>query len=254
MARQISLRRVLFFALIAIVLVPMRVSDAAGDAHWQPLLDAVFETNNLEMAILILVNDNNVPVSDIIAKSREMGFGNTRIANALVDTKLSCEQVIIEALQNNMPAHAIFNSDKICGDEYGYTPDAILRFLVEKLRFIKMAEEDLGKKEENTEIKQKNLKILLAVCKSMMASKDYTKYDIMYNLCQADASNKTISEAAERFDVSTAIIFKACPRHAEYGHAYISHELPEEAHIIIGVDHLTIDDNAGRGVISPKRP
>ncbi|MCD6584129.1 MAG: hypothetical protein J7K96_00025 [Desulfobacteraceae bacterium] len=252
MFRQFYL--MMIFSILFSCMVPVNVLAAADDSHWTPLLDAVFETNNLEMAVLILVNDNNIPVSDIIVKAREMGFGNTRIANALVDSKLSCKQVIIEVLQNKMPPKAIFNSDKICGEEYGHTPESILRLLVKELRFINMEEEDLGKKEKNTKIKQKNLKILLAVCKSMMAGKNYTKYDIMYHLCLADASNETISEAAKRFDVPTATTFKACPRHAEYGHAYISHELPEEAHIIIGVDHLTIDDNSGKGVISPKRP
>jgi hypothetical protein len=51
-----------------------------------------------------------------------------------------------------------------------------------------------------------------------------------------------------------ATALKACPKHAEYGHAYISHELPQEAHIVIGVDHKTLDDSAGRGIISPKTP
>jgi hypothetical protein len=221
---------------------------------WQPLLDIAFEQNDLEMAVLVLTNDNNVPISDIIVKASEKGFGYTRIVDALVETKLSCEQVIIEALQNNVPPRAIFNSDKICGEAYGYTPDSILRFLVKKLRFLKAEEETSGQKDENFEIRQKNLKILLAVCKSMLADKSYTKFDVMVNLCQASASNETIAEATEKLDVSTATTFKACPRHAEYGHAYISHELPEEAHIVIGVDHLTIDDNGGRGVISPKRP
>ena len=252
MVRQIILMVMITMALSAIV--PANAFTASDNSHWGPLLNVAFENNDLEMAVLILINDNNIPVSDTILKAMDMGFGYTRIIDALVDTNLSCEQVIIEALQNNLPPKAIFNSDKICGNEYGYTPDSILRFLVQELRFLKAEEEDLGEKNENTPIKQKNLEIILRVCKSMMDDKDYTKYDIMFNLCQASASNKTIVEVSERFDVSTAITFKACPRHAEYGHAHISHELPGEAHIVIGVDHLTIDDNAGKGVISPKRP
>ncbi len=244
------------FVIVFIAVASVNVLDAADDSHWEPLLDVVFEKNDLEMAVLVLINDNNIPVSDIIVKAREMGFGYTRIADAMVETKLSCEQVIIELLLYGFPPKAIFNSDKICGDEYGYTPDSILRLLVKKLRFVKTEDEELGKKDKNVTIKKKNLEIILAVCKSMMRDKDFTKYAVMLNLCQASASNETITEASERFDVSTAITIKACPRHAEYGHAYISHALPEQAHIVIGVDHLTIDGNAGKGVgvISPKRP
>ena len=82
----------------------------------------------------------------------------------------------------------------------------------------------------------------------MIDDEDYTKYDIMYNLCVAEASNETISAASERLDVLMATTLKACPQHAKYGHAYISHELPQGAYIVIGEDHITQDDNAGRGV------
>lgn len=240
--------------LTTALMVPMNTFAVDDGAPWQPLLDIAFEKNDLEMAVLILINDNNIPVSDTILKAREMGFGYTRIVDALVDTNLSCEQVIIEVLQNNLPPKAIFNSDKICGDEYDYTPESILRFLVKRLRFIKIEEEELGEKEENAKIKQKNLEVILAVCKSMMNDKDYTKFDVIHNLCEAGASNETVSKASDRFDVPTATTLRACKRHAEYGHAYIRSEDPENAHIVVGVDHLTIDDNAGRGVISPKRP
>ncbi len=244
----------MIFSMTFSCLGPVNAFATSGVSPWAPLLDAAFEQNDLEMAVLVLVNNNHVPVSNVIEKAREKGFGNTRIIDALVDTELTCEQVIIEALQNNLPPIAIFNSDKICGDEYGYTPDSILRLLVKELRFIKTEKEELGEKEENAKIKQKNLEVILVVCKSMMDDKDYTKFDVIHTLCEAGANNETVTEASERFDVPTATALKACPRHAEYGHAYISHELPQEAHIVIGVDHLTIDANGGNGVISPKRP
>ena len=130
----------------------------------------------------------------------------------------------------------------------------ILQFLVKELRFMALSEEKRGQEDENLKRKKENIEIIIRVCKSMMDDKDYTQYDIMYNLCLAEASSELVAEAAERFDVPPATTFKACPKHAEYGHAYISHELPQEAYIIIGVDHITLDDDAGRGVISPKKP
>jgi len=226
---------------------------ASGDSHWQPLLDAAFEQNDLEMATLILINDNNVPVSDIFVKAREMGFGYTRIVDALIGTKLSCEQIMVDALLNNVPPTALLGSEKI-RDDYEYTPELILQFLVKELMFMELTEEHLGEKDENREVKEKNLKIMINVCKSLMDDEDFSQYEVMLNLCEAEASNILIAETAEEFDVPPATTFKACPKHAEYGHAYISHDLPQEAYIIIGVDHLTIDDNAGKGVISPMRP
>ncbi|MDA3896049.1 MAG: hypothetical protein PF482_07880 [Desulfobacteraceae bacterium] len=220
---------------------------------WQPLLNVAFEQNNLEMAVLLLTNDNNVPVSDIIVKARAMGFGYTRIVDALIDTKLSCEQVMVDALLNNVPPKALFGSEKI-KDDYEYTPELILSFLVKKLMFMELAEEHLGEKDENLETKLKNLEIIIRVCKSMLDDKDYSQYDVMFSLCQAEASNVLIAETADELGVPQATTFKACPKHAEYGHAYISHDLPQDAYIVIGVDHLTIDDNAGKGVISPMSP
>jgi hypothetical protein len=101
-----------FFAVVYDTMLPLNAFAVADDSQWAPLLDAVFKHNDLEPAVSILVNDKNVPVSDIIVKARAMGFDYTRIANALVDTELSCEQVIIEALLNNIPPEAIFNSKK----------------------------------------------------------------------------------------------------------------------------------------------
>jgi len=247
-------RRYFLMMIFAMVLSAMTSANAfAAVDDWQPLLDVAFEQNDLEMAVLILVNDNNVPVSDIIVKAREMGFGYTRIVDALVDTKLSCEQVMVDALMNNVPPTALFDSEKI-SDDYDYTPELILRLLVKDLMFMELVEEHLGEQDENLETKKENLKIMIRVCKSMMDDEDFSQYEIMLNLCQAEASNVLIAETAEEFDVPPATTFKACPKHAEYGHAYISHDLPQEAYIIIGVDHQTLDDTAGRGVISPMRP
>jgi len=247
-------RRYFLMMIFAMVLSAMTSANAfAAVDDWQPLLDVAFEQNDLEMAVLILVNDNNVPVSDIIVKAREMGFGYTRIVDALVDTKLSCEQVMVDALMNNVPPTALFDSEKI-SDDYDYTPELILRLLVKDLMFMELVEEHLGEQDENLETKKENLKIMIRVCKSMMDDEDFSQYEIMLNLCQAEASKVLIAETAEEFDVPPATTFKACPKHAEYGHAYISHDLPQEAYIIIGVDHQTLDDTAGRGVISPMRP
>ena len=246
------IRRIIFltllFAITFSTVLPLNAFAVAGDSRWAPLLDTIFKHNDLEPAVSILVNDKNVPVSDIIVKARAMGFDYTRIADALVDTELSCEQVIIEALQNHIPPKAIFNSKKICGAEYGYTPDKILKFLVKEFRWVgtgvKRPEKDM----------QQHLEIIIETCKSMMDDKGYTQYDIMYNLCLAEASEELISEASKRFDVPQATTFKACPKHAEYGRAYISHELPQQAHIVMGVDHLTIGDDSGNWVISPSKP
>jgi hypothetical protein len=77
-------------------------------------------------------------------------------------------------------------------------------------------------------------------------------------LCLAEANNAVIEKTAEKIDVMQAIVFKACPKHAEYGRAHLSRELPQGAYINIGVDHLSLDDEAGKGagadVISPMRP
>ena len=134
------IRRIIFltllFAIAFSTMLPLNAFAADGDSRWAPLLNAAFKYNDLETAVSILVNDKSVPVSDIIVKARAMGFDYTRIADALVDTELSCEQVIIEALQNHIPPGAIFNSKKICGAEYGYTPEKILRFLVKEFRWV----------------------------------------------------------------------------------------------------------------------
>ena len=244
-----------FSIIIYIIVLSIMVSANAFTAEddWQPLLDVAFEQNDLEMAVLLLTNDNNVPVSDIIVKARAMGFGYTRIVDALVDTKLSCEQVMVAALLSNMPPKALFGSKKIKND-YEYTPELILSFLVKELMFMERAEEHLGEKDENLETKLKNLEIIIRVCKSMLDDEAYSQYDVMFSLCQAEASNVLITETANELGVPQATTFKACPKHAEYGQAYISHNLPQKAYIVIGVDHLTIDDKTGKGVISPMRP
>lgn len=247
MTRRIILLLTVLLAIAFSTVMSLNAFAAAGESHWAPLLDAAFKYNDLEAAVSILVNDNNVPVSDIIVKARAMGFDYTRIADALVDTELSCEQVIIEALQNNIPPEAIFNSKKICGAEYGYTPEKILKFLVKELGWIETQEDQPEKNMQHPEI-------IIATCKSMIDDKGYTQYDVMVNLCLAEANNKLISMVSKRFDVPQATTFKACPKHAEYGRAYISRELPQQAHIVVGVDHLTIDDDSGRGVISPSKP
>ena len=255
MLRQIIL--IIMITVAVSTMVPANAFAASDDSQWQPLLDVAFEQNSLEMAVLILINDNNVPVSATIKKAGEMGFGYTRIVDALIETKLSCEQVIIEALQNNVSPRAIFNSDKICGDEYGYTPDSILRLLVKKFQFLKEEEEGRGGKNKNLEIKRKNLEIILAVCKSLIDDEGLSQYAVIKNLCDASANSETIYAASKRLNVPMATTLKACPQHAEFGHAYISHELPQEAHIIIGVDHLTINDDAGGGagqIITPVPP
>ncbi len=247
-------RRFFLMITFTMVLSTMVVVNVFADIDdWQPLLDVAFEQNDLEMAVLVLVNDNNVPVSDIIEKARDEGFGYTRIVDALIETKLSCEQVMVDALLNDVPPDALFDSEKV-SDDYDYTPEAILRFLVKELRFMALVGESLGEKDRNLDTRKDNLDVILRVCESLMDDEGYSQYDVMFNLCQAEASNLLIAETAEEFDVPQATTFKACPKHAEYGHAYISHDLPQEAYIVIGVDHLTIDDNSGRGVISPKRP
>ena len=83
----------------------------------------------------VLVNDNNVPTSDIIVKARSLGYGYTRIIDSLIDTKLSCEQVMVDALRNDVPAAALFDSEKI-RDDFDYTPELILNFFVKELRFM----------------------------------------------------------------------------------------------------------------------
>ena len=123
-------------AIVFIIMITVNASAVSEDSHWASLLDIAFEQNDLEMAVLILVNDNNVPAGDIIVKAEEMGFGYIRIVDALIDTKLSCEQVMVEALQSNVPPKTIFDSEKIT-DDYEYTPELILRFLVKELMFTK---------------------------------------------------------------------------------------------------------------------
>ena len=247
MIRRVILLSMLLTIVAFSALTTLNVFAAEGDSRWAPLLNAAFEHNDLETAVSILVSDKNVPVSDIIVKARTMGFDDTRIADALVGTKLSCEQVIIEVLQNNVPPKAIFNSKKICGAEYGYTPDLMLRFLVKELGWV-------ATEKKRPDKYNQNLEIIIDTCKSMMNDKGYTQYEIMYNLCLAEAGTELISEVSKRFDVPQATTLKACPKHAEYGRAYISHELPQQAHIVVGVDHLTINDDAGRETISPSEP
>ena len=143
MARNIILAVMLLTASPAVL--PANAFAAAENAHWGPLLDVTFEKNDLGMAVLILINDNNIPVSDVIQKARRMGFGYTRIVDALLDTKLSCEQVMVDALQNNVPPTALFDSAKI-RDDYDYTPERILKFLVKELRFMRLTEKTPGGK------------------------------------------------------------------------------------------------------------
>lgn len=243
------------FFLILLAFTPAKGGEPAADPSFKEYIDAVFESNDLEMAVLILINEKNLPVSDVIAKARAMGFGFTRVIDALIDTNLTCEEIMIAALLNNAPAAALFDSKKI-SDDYDYTPERVLEFLVKELRFMVRDEEERGEEDYNLDTRKANIEVILRVCKSMMDEKDFSPFDIISILCRAEAGNALIAEAAEKFDVPPAVTFKACPRHAEYGHAYISRELPREAYYVIGVDHMTIDDDAGKraGVISPMRP
>ena len=243
------------FFMFLVVSAPATGADSAADSPFKSYIDTVFESNDLEMAALILINENNIPVSDVIGKARETGYGFTRIIDALIDTKLSCEEVIIAALLNGAPPKALFDSKKI-SDDYDYTPERILEFLVAELRFMTRNEEERGQQDYNLDTRNANVEIIIRICKSMMEDKDFSQLDVMSVLCRAEAGDFIIAEVAKRFDVSAAVTFKACPSHAEYGHAYISKELPHEAYYVIGVDHMTIDDDAGKGkgVISPKTP
>lgn len=253
LTRKIS--AICFFWIILLAFVPATGAAPVADAPFQTYIDTVFEQNDLEMAVLILINENDIPVSDVIAHAREMRFGFPRIIDALIETNLSVEEAMIAALRNGAPPTALFDSEKI-SDDYEYTPELILAFLVAELRFMTREEEERGEEDYNQDTRDTNIEVILRVCKSMMDDLDYSPLEIMSILCEAEAGNILIAEAAERFDVPPAVTFRACPRHAEYGHAYISRELPQPAYIVIGVDHMTLDDNAGRrnGVISPKLP
>ena len=254
MATKITLHVFCFLVLFLAYAHPAGAEPTEG-APFKAYMDTVFEKNDLEMAVLILINENNIPVSDVIAKAREMRFGFTRIIDALIDTELSVEEVMVAALLNGAPPMALFESEKI-SDDHEYTPELILEFLVGELRFMTREEEERGEEDYNHETRDTNTEAILRVCKSMMDDLEFSPLEIMTILCRAGAGNILIAEAAQRFDVPPAVTFRACPRHAEYGHAYISRELPHPAYIIIGVDHMTIDDDAGRGkgVISPKLP
>lgn len=245
------------FGFLAVLLAYLAAPGIAAETEtsFEAFMDAVFEKNDLEMAVKVLVKDNNIPISDVIAKSKRAGYGFTRIIDALIDAGLPCEQVIIEALQNGAPPTALFDSKKI-SDDNDYTPDKILKFLVKQLEFMERSEAEQGEKDYNNKTREANSDIILRVCKSMMDDKDFSQFDVVTLLCEAEASDQLLAEVTSRFDVPPAVTFKACPRHAQFGHAYISHDLPQKAYIVIGVDHQTLDDNAGRGngVISPKTP
>jgi hypothetical protein len=241
--------------LIMFGVVSAQGAAPAADASFAEYIGLVFEKNSLEMAVTILINDKNFPVSDVITKAREKGYGFTPIIEALIDTNLSCEEVMVAAVLNNAPPAALFESKKI-RDEYQYTPEKILKFLVKELSFMEKSEAELGQKDYNKETQKANLEIMLRACKSMMEEKKYSQLEVMTYLCEADASDELMAAVIQRFDVPQSIAVKACPSHAEFGQAYISRELPQEAYIVIGVDHQTLDDHAGRGngVISPSQP
>ncbi|RJP36215.1 MAG: hypothetical protein C4548_16230 [Desulfobacteraceae bacterium] len=243
------------FLVLVLAAMPAMGAEPAADPSFREYIDIVFENNDLEMAALILINEKNLPVNDVIGKARDMGFGFTRIIDALIDTNLTCEEVMIAALLNNAPPAALFDSKKI-SDDYDYTPELILEFVVKELRFMIRDEEERGEEDYNLDTRNTNIEVILRVCKSMMDDKNFSPFEVMSILCRAEAGNPLIAAAAERFDVPPAVTFKACPRHAEYGHAYISKELPHSAYYVIGVDHMTIDDDAGKraGIISPMTP
>ncbi|MCU0598391.1 MAG: hypothetical protein MUE70_03910 [Desulfobacterales bacterium] len=242
-----------FFILIAFI--PAHGAAPAADSSFSEYIDLVFQKNSLEMAVAILINDKNFPVADVINKAREKGYGFTPVIEALIDTNLSCEDVMIAAVLNNAPPEALFDSKKI-SDEYHYTPEKILKFLVKELMFMERNEEELGQKDYNQETRKANIEIMLRVCKSMMEEKKFSQLEVMTFLCEADASDELMAAVIQRFDVPQSIAVKACPSHAEFGQVYISRELPQEAYIVIGVDHQTLSDDAGRGngVISPSQP
>jgi len=240
---------------IMITFIPAHGAAPAADPSFAEYIGLVFEKNSLEMSVTILINDKNFPVSDVINKAREKGYGFTPIIDALIDTKLSCEEVMLAAVLNNAPPAALFDSKKI-SDEYHYTPDKVLKFLVKELSFMEKNEEELGQKDYNQETKRANLEIMIRVCKSMLEEKKYSQLEVMTYLCEADASDELIAAVIKRFEVPQSIAVKACARNAQFGQAFISRELPQEAYIVIGVDHQTISDDAGRGngVISPSQP
>lgn len=243
----------IFFILIAFI--PAHGAAPAADSSFSEYIDLVFEKNALEMAVTILINDKKFPVSDVINKAREKGYGFTPIIEALIDTNLSCEEVMVAAVLNNAPPAALFDSKKI-SDEYHYTPEKILKFLVKELSFMEKNEEELGQQDYNQETQKANIEIMIRVCKSMMEEKKFSSLEVMTFLCEADASDELMAAVIKRFDVPQSIAIKACPSHAEFGQVYISHELPQEAYIVIGVDHQTLSDDSarGNGVISPSQP
>jgi len=116
------------FLVLVLAAMPAMGAEPAADPSFREYIDIVFENNDLEMAALILINEKNLPVNDVIGKARDMGFGFTRIIDALIDTNLTCEEVMIAALLNNAPPAALFDSKKI-SDDYDYTPELILEFV-----------------------------------------------------------------------------------------------------------------------------
>lgn len=226
MVRRIILP-VIFFLTCMNILPAIVYADTVP--YSEVFIDTAMKNNDLDMAVKILVNEDIQPPV-IINKARTMGYGFIQIIDALAKTELTDEQVITVALQNNIPSDAIFKSNEISGSGR-YTPDSILRFAVEK---------------------KLSLESIINISKGM-ASQGYTKYDIMFNLCEAEANNETIAEVSRQLEVPPAITLKACPKHAEYGQAFTRHALPQQAHIVVGVGHITSDDST-RKVLSPKSP
>ena len=221
---------IVFFSVVISIMMTAGAFAVDQDAARDSLIDATFENNDLNMAVQILVHEK-VPVADIIKSAQTMGFGNIKIVDALLDTALSCEDVILASLKNNVPSNVILNSTRICGPEYGYTPESVLQLLVEK---------------------KISTDIIVQTCQSMI-SQGSTKYDIILNIYQANADNQTIINIANQLNVPAAVVSDICPEC--YGFGKKSKSVPRSGAHVIGKDRISNGTtDTGRGPISPYKP
>ena len=207
--------------------------EERGADYDEAFVGAAFDKYSLQSAVQVLV-EKRLPVPVIIEQAQRAGHRDGRITGALLQSNLSTDQVIINAMQSHMAPRQVLKSL----DDAGVSPEQVLELLIEN---------------------KLDMNRVFSTCRYMLESTEYTKAELVEALAKAGADRPIFIKAERRFDIPPAITVEVYEKvhgePAKFGHVYTRHSLPQPARIAVGVARIHNSDAfKGRDVISPKSP
>jgi len=208
-------------------------AEKSSTDYDEAFVGAAFDKYSLQSAVQMLV-EKNLPVQVIIEGAQKAGHRGGRITDALFQSSLPTDQVIINAMQSHMSPTQVLRSLA----DAGVSSETVLKLLIQ------------NKLDTNR---------ILSTCRYMLDQEKYTKAELVKALAKAGAERPTFIKAERRFDIPPAITVEVYEKvHGEpgqFGHVYTRHSLPQPARIAVGVARIHNSDAfKGRDVVSPKAP